>query len=44
MWLRVSGLMLRYVYLHRRSVARLGETFFWPAMNLLMWGFLTTYR
>lgn len=43
MWLRVSGLVLRYVYLHRRSVARLGEIFFWPVMNLLMWGFLTTY-
>jgi ABC-2 type transport system permease protein len=43
MWLRVSGLVLRYVYLHRRSIARLGEIFFWPVMNLFMWGFLTAY-
>jgi ABC-2 type transport system permease protein len=43
MWLRVSGLVLRYAYLHRRSVARLGELFFWPVINLFMWGFLTTY-
>ncbi len=27
MWLRVSGPLLRYVYLHRRSMARLGEIF-----------------
>lgn len=43
MWWRVSGLVLRYVYLHRRSMARLGEILFWPVMNLLMWGFLTAY-
>lgn len=43
MWMRVSGLILRYVYLHRRSVARLGEIFFWPVMNLCMWGFITAY-
>jgi ABC-2 type transport system permease protein len=43
MWLRVSGLVLRYVYLHRRSKSRLGEIFFWPVMNLLLWGFITDY-
>jgi len=43
MWLRVSGLVLRYIYLHRRSMARLGEIFFWPVMNLLVWGFITAY-
>lgn len=43
MWRRISALVLRYIYLHRRSVARLGEIVFWPVMNLLLWGFLTTY-
>lgn len=43
MWLRVSALVLRYVYLHRRNVSRLGEIVFWPVMNLLVWGFVTTY-
>ena len=43
MWWRVSGLLLRYVSLRRRSMARLGEIFFWPVMNLFMWGFLTAY-
>ncbi|MBA2663159.1 MAG: ABC transporter permease [Bradymonadaceae bacterium] len=40
---RVSALVLRYMYLYRRSLARLGEVFFWPVMELLVWGFLTMY-
>ncbi len=43
MWLRVSALVLRYLYLYRRSVARLMGIVFWPVMDLLVWGFLTTY-
>jgi len=43
MWWRVGGLVLRYIYLHRRSMARLGEILFWPVMNLFLWGFITAY-
>lgn len=43
MWLRISAFILRYFYLHRRSVARVMEIFFWPVMNLLVWGFVTHY-
>jgi ABC-2 type transport system permease protein len=43
MWLRVSALLLRYLYLYRRSYVRAGEIFFWPVMNLLLWGFVTSY-
>lgn len=43
MWLRVSALVLRYLYLYRRSLARAGEVFFWPVMDLLVWGFVSTY-
>jgi ABC-2 type transport system permease protein len=43
MWLRISGLLLRNFYLYRRSLARAMEIFFWPIMNLLVWGFLTRY-
>ena len=43
MWLRISAVVLRYLYLHRRSVARSMEIFFWPVMNLLVWGFVTSY-
>jgi ABC-2 type transport system permease protein len=43
MWLRVSGLLLRYSYLYRRSAARIMGVLFWPVMDLLVWGFLTSY-
>ena len=40
---RVLGLLLRYAYLYRRSLARSMELFFWPVMDLLVWGFLSLY-
>ena len=40
---RVLGLLLRYGYLYRRSLARSMELFFWPVMDLLVWGFLSVY-
>jgi ABC-2 type transport system permease protein len=40
---RIFGLLLRYLYLYRRSLARAMEIFFWPVMDLLVWGFLSTY-
>lgn len=43
MWLRISAIVMRYLYLHRRSVARIMEIFFWPVMNLIVWGFVTHY-
>jgi ABC-2 type transport system permease protein len=43
MWLRVSALLLRHLYLYRRSHIRAGEVFFWPVMNLVLWGFITAY-
>lgn len=43
MWSRVTALLLRYLYLYRRSLARSMEIFFWPVMDLLVWGFVTVY-
>lgn len=43
MWNRVGALVLRHVYLYRRSPTRWGEIFFWPVMELLLWGFFTVY-
>lgn len=40
---RVAGMALRYAYLYKRSVPRLFEIVFWPVMDLLVWGFLTSY-
>jgi ABC-2 type transport system permease protein len=42
-WKRISGLILRYRYLYSRSTFRLLDLFFWPVMDLLVWGFLTMY-
>ncbi len=39
----VSALVQRYTYLYSRSVPRVLEMVFWPVMDLLVWGFLTTY-
>lgn len=43
MWIRISGLLLRTLYLYRRSLTRAMEILFWPVMNLMVWGFLTFY-
>ena len=43
MWTRINGLMLRNVYLYRRSLPRIMGIVFWPVMNLMLWGFLTRY-
>ena len=40
---RVYALMLRYLYLYPRSVPRIMDIFFWPMMEILIWGFLTIY-
>lgn len=40
---RIWGLVLRYLYLYRRNVARLGDVVFWPVMELVVWGFMTQY-
>lgn len=43
MWTRVGALVMRYLYLYRRSITRLGEIFFWPVMDLVVWGFVIIY-
>jgi ABC-2 type transport system permease protein len=40
---RIGALLLRYLYLYKRSAARLMGILFWPVMDLLVWGFLTSY-
>jgi ABC-2 type transport system permease protein len=40
---RIAALLLRYLYLYRRSVARVMAIVFWPVMDLLVWGFVTAY-
>lgn len=40
---RVSALLLRQVFLYRRSLIRSLELIYWPVLDLLMWGFLSVY-
>ena len=36
-------MLLRHLYLYPRSPSRLMEIFYWPVLDLLVWGFLTVY-
>lgn len=36
-------MVVRYLYLFRHSLDRLSDTFYWPAMDLLVWGFTSIY-
>ncbi len=40
---RVLTLTIRHLYLYKRSLPRLMEIFYWPFIDLLVWGFITLY-
>ncbi len=40
---RIAAMVLRYWYLIRSSWPRLLELVYWPAVQMLMWGFLQVY-
>jgi ABC-2 type transport system permease protein len=40
---RVAAMVLRYWYLLRHSWPRLVDLVYWPAVQMLMWGFLSLY-
>ena len=40
---RVGAMVLRYIYLLRSSWPRILEMIYWPAVQMLTWGFLQTY-
>lgn len=42
-WRRVAAMVLRYWFLLRSSWPRLLELIYWPAVQMLMWGFLQLY-
>jgi ABC-2 type transport system permease protein len=39
----VAALILRYIFLYGRNAIRFVELIFWPAVDLLVWGFLTVF-
>ncbi len=40
---RTGAMVMRYLYLLRSSWPRLAELVYWPAVQMLTWGFLQTY-
>lgn len=40
---RIGGLLSRHLYLYQRSFARMLEIFYWPFLDLVVWGFITMY-
>ncbi|MBI5809978.1 MAG: ABC transporter permease [Deltaproteobacteria bacterium] len=40
---RIFSYTMRYLYLYRRSLPRLMEIFYWPLLDLLLWGFVGVY-
>lgn len=40
---RIGALIVRHLYLYRRSLPRLMEIFYWPFLDLVIWGFITVY-
>ncbi|HYX02714.1 MAG TPA: ABC transporter permease [Reyranella sp.] len=40
---RIWALVMRHIYIWRSSVMRLIDSIYWPAVQMVMWGFLTLY-
>ena len=40
---RIYAMVLRYIYLVRRSWPRLLEMIYWPAVQLILWGFISRF-
>lgn len=40
---RIMALIARHLYLYRRSLSRIMEIFYWPFLDLVIWGFITLY-
>ncbi len=42
-WHRINALLIRHLYLYKRSIPRLMDIFFWPVMELILWGLISLY-
>ena len=42
-WRRVGAMVMRHVYVLRRSWPRILEIAYWPTMQLFLWGFITNF-
>ncbi|MFQ5947658.1 MAG: ABC transporter permease [Acidimicrobiia bacterium] len=42
-WRRVRGIMLQNFYVMKRSPIRLMEVFYWPLLEVVVWGYITVF-
>jgi ABC-2 type transport system permease protein len=42
-WRRIGALFLRYMLLIRRDPSRAIDMFYWPAIDVIIWGFVTLF-
>ena len=42
-WHRINALLMRQIYLNKKSFPRLMDLLFWPMMTLFLWGFITIF-
>lgn len=42
-WHRVKAIVIRALYAERRNITRISETFYWPFLDIVIWGFLGTW-
>lgn len=40
---RIWGLTLRYLYLFRHSLDRISDAFFWPTVDIVLWGMTSSF-
>jgi len=40
---RIWALVMRHIYIWKSSVMRLIDSIYWPAVQMVMWGFMTQY-
>ncbi len=40
---RIYGMILRYLYYFRRSFDRMSDAFYWPTVDLVLWGLTSSY-
>ena len=42
-WHRINALLMRQIYLNKKSFPRLMDLLFWPMMSLFLWGFISIF-
>ncbi len=42
-WHIVSAIIWRHLYNFRRSLDKVADSFYWPAMDIFLWGFTSTF-